>query len=93
MHILKILILKVFTFRFNLCFVGLPAVITLSMKSRNDKTTDGVPIGEACKRLEDDGAAVVGLNCGRGPATMIEPLKQIRQACKVGAFKALISSY
>lgn len=61
---------------------GLPAVITFSLKRRNLNTTDDVPIGEACKMLEDEGAAVVGLNCSRGPATMIEPLKLIRQACK-----------
>jgi betaine-homocysteine S-methyltransferase len=49
-----------------------------------DETVDGVPIPEACRRLEDAGAAVVGLNCARGPKTMIPLLKDIRKACKVG---------
>lgn len=46
-------------------------------------TADGVPIGEACKKLEDCGAAVVGLNCGRGPGTIIEALKEVKRVCKV----------
>ena len=57
-------------------------MITLSLPM-SMKMFDGVPIDEACKRLEDAGADVVGLNCGRGPATMIEPLKVIQKACKV----------
>jgi len=35
---------------------------------------------EACKRLADNGAEVVGLNCGRGPKTMLPILEQIRSA-------------
>jgi len=60
---------------------GLPAVITFTVHPDN-KTTDDFPIAEACRLLEEAGAAVVGLNCGKGPGTIIEPLKQIRQACK-----------
>lgn len=45
---------------------------------------DGAGIAEGCKQLEDAGAAVVGLNCGRGPQTMIPLLKEIKQLCKVG---------
>lgn len=45
---------------------GLPAVITITAYFP-DVTTDGVPLPEAYKRLEKQGAAVVGLNCGRGP--------------------------
>ena len=48
-----------------------------------DMTTDDIPIPEACRKLEEAGAAVVGLNCGRGPATMIPLLKEVREACKV----------
>ena len=48
-----------------------------------DMTTDDIPIPEACRKLEEAGAAVVGLNCGRGPATMIPLLKEVRKACKV----------
>jgi len=57
---------------------GLPAVITFSPVAPT--TCDGVSLSDACKRLEDDGADVVGLNCGRGPATMLPTLAEIRQA-------------
>ncbi|KAH9503691.1 hypothetical protein Btru_067172 [Bulinus truncatus] len=60
---------------------GVPAVITLATAGR-DTTFDGVPFEDACKRLEDAGAAVVGLNCGRGPATILPLMKKIRQTCK-----------
>jgi betaine-homocysteine S-methyltransferase len=57
----------------------LPAVITIGML-RNPMTRDGYPPDEACKRLEQHGADVVGLNCHRGPATMLPLLKTIRSA-------------
>lgn len=60
---------------------GLPAVVTLS-SNMTLYTEDDVHIGEACRRLEEAGACVVGLNCGRGPATIIEPLIEVRKACK-----------
>ncbi|XP_071145299.1 S-methylmethionine--homocysteine S-methyltransferase BHMT2-like [Mytilus edulis] len=60
---------------------GLPAVITLTPYGP-DITTDDVPIPEACRRLEKAGAAVVGLNCGRGPATMLPLLRKVRKVCK-----------
>ena len=44
---------------------------------------DGVSAADACKRLEDAGAAVVGLNCGMGPPTMLHFLKEIANVCKV----------
>lgn len=59
---------------------GLPAVITLAMHQEL-VTRDGLPPEEACKRLEEAGAAVVGLNCIRGPHTMMPMLKAIRAAC------------
>ncbi|XP_070556868.1 betaine--homocysteine S-methyltransferase 1-like [Ptychodera flava] len=67
---------------------GLPAVITLaaySIKTKNGRaiTSDGVPLTEACKKLEDAGADVVGLNCSRGPATMMPIMREIRKVCKV----------
>ena len=42
---------------------------------------------DTCKELEQRGADVVGLNCFRGPATMMPFLKEIRKAvkCHVGA--------
>ena len=46
-------------------------------------TFDGVAIPEACRRLEAAGADVVGVNCARGPDTMIPLMKEVRKACKV----------
>ncbi|XP_048740861.1 betaine--homocysteine S-methyltransferase 1-like isoform X3 [Ostrea edulis] len=70
---------------------GLPAVITLSVPMTM-MMHDGIPVDEACKRLEDAGADVVGLNCGRGPETIIEPLKLVRKACR-GPIAALPVPY
>ena len=61
---------------------GLPAVVTLQ-PTIDMNTQDGIPIGQACRQLEEAGADVVGLNCGRGPTTIIETLKAVREACKV----------
>ncbi|XP_045192064.2 betaine--homocysteine S-methyltransferase 1-like isoform X1 [Mercenaria mercenaria] len=70
---------------------GLPAVVTMSSPA-TDTFVDGVKVAECCKLLEDAGAAVVGLNCGRGPETMIPLLKEIRQMCK-GPIAALPVPY
>jgi betaine-homocysteine S-methyltransferase len=56
---------------------GLPAVITLAIH-QEPETRDGWSPEDACKRLEDAGAAVVGLNCIRGPRTMLPLLERIR---------------
>jgi betaine-homocysteine S-methyltransferase len=58
---------------------GLPAVITLTIH-RAPETREGWSPEEACKRLEDAGADVVGLNCSRGPRTMLPLLERIRAA-------------
>jgi betaine-homocysteine S-methyltransferase len=65
---------------------GLPAVVTLAVHTEA-ATFEGWPIAEACKRLEDAGADVVGLNCIRGPRTMLPVLEEIRAAvsCHVAA--------
>jgi betaine-homocysteine S-methyltransferase len=57
---------------------GLPAVVTLAIH-REGVTLEGWAPEEACKRLEDAGADVVGLNCIRGPRTMLPLLRAIRQ--------------
>lgn len=62
--------------------VGLPAVISF-VPYIPDSTTDDIPIPEACRKLEEAGAAVVGINCGRGPRTMVPLLREIRKVCKV----------
>lgn len=59
--------------------VGLPAVVTLSIH-QDGLTREGSTPADACRRLEDAGADVVGLNCTRGPATMLPLLKDIRAA-------------
>jgi betaine-homocysteine S-methyltransferase len=43
---------------------------------------DGLTPAEACRRLEQAGADVVGLNCHRGPATMMPMIRDIRAAVK-----------
>jgi len=65
---------------------GKPAVITLSVP-RETTTRDGWSATDACRRLEDAGAAVVGFNCARGPATMMPLLREARAAvqCHVAA--------
>lgn len=61
---------------------GKPAVVTLAAH-RKPQTREGWTIPECCKRLEDAGADVVGINCSRGPATTLPLLKEIRQAVSV----------
>jgi betaine-homocysteine S-methyltransferase len=61
---------------------GLPAVVTLT-PHRDPSTRDGFSPAEACRRLEDAGADVVGLNCARGPLTMLPLLEEVRAAVTV----------
>jgi len=58
---------------------GLPTVVTLALH-QEPVTRDGFSAAEGCLRLEDAGADVVGINCSRGPATMLPLLAEIRQA-------------
>jgi betaine-homocysteine S-methyltransferase len=60
---------------------GLPSVVTFA--STSDTTIDGYELDEACKRVEEAGADVVGLNCSRGPATMLPILQRVREAVSV----------
>jgi betaine-homocysteine S-methyltransferase len=64
----------------------LPAVVTFALHQEG-VLRDGVAIEEACQRLEQAGAQVVGLNCTRGPQTMLPYVAYIRQAvsCHVAA--------
>lgn len=61
---------------------GLDCVATLAI-FKDPVTFDGVPVDEACRRLADAGAAVVGLNCMRGPQTMLALLAPIVDAVEV----------
>jgi betaine-homocysteine S-methyltransferase len=58
-----------------------PAVITLAMH-QEDVTREGWSAADACRRLADAGADVVGLNCIRGPETMMPLLREVRAAVK-----------
>src|SRR2546425_9949291 len=57
------------------------AVITLAMHQA-DGTRENWTVADACRRIADAGADVVGLNCIRGPATMMPLLQQVRKAVK-----------
>jgi betaine-homocysteine S-methyltransferase len=63
-----------------------PAVVTFSIH-REEHTREGWTAAETCQRLEAAGADVVGLNCHRGPDTILPLLKEIRSAvkCEVAA--------
>ena len=61
---------------------GLPAVVTLTAHQDPDMR-EGVSPAEACMRLEAAGADVVGLNCSRGPETMLPLLEEVRRAVSV----------
>jgi betaine-homocysteine S-methyltransferase len=63
-----------------------PAVVTMAMH-REDLTRDGLSPVQVCQQLEQAGADVVGINCHRGPATIMPMMRQIRQAvrCEVAA--------
>jgi betaine-homocysteine S-methyltransferase len=65
---------------------GKPSVITLAIH-QDDTTWEGWTPEDACRRLEEAGADVVGLNCARGPRTMLPLLERIREAvsCHVAA--------
>jgi len=60
---------------------GLPSVITIAPMAENIMR-DGVSIVDTCKELEQLGGDVVGMNCFRGPATMMPYIKEIRKSLK-----------
>lgn len=57
---------------------GLPVVVNFG--SVHEETKDGQSYADACKALEDRGAEVVGLNCSRGPRTILPLVEQVRKA-------------
>lgn len=65
---------------------GPPAVVTFAVH-RDGQMRDGVSPEDACRQAEQAGAAVVGLNCTRGPRTMLPVLERVREAvsCEVAA--------
>jgi betaine-homocysteine S-methyltransferase len=60
---------------------NLPCVITIAPMGENIMR-DGVSIVDTCKELEQRGGDVVGMNCFRGPTTMMPYLKEVRKALK-----------
>jgi betaine-homocysteine S-methyltransferase len=60
----------------------LPVVVTLAIHAV-DATREGWDVAEACRKLADAGADVVGLNCARGPKTMLPLLEKIVAAVAV----------
>ncbi len=65
---------------------GLPAVVTFAVH-RDGMMRDGASPEDACRQAEQHGAAVVGLNCIRGPRTMLPVLERVREtvSCEVAA--------
>jgi betaine-homocysteine S-methyltransferase len=55
---------------------GAISVVTLAV---HQGLRDDYTVPEACQRLKDAGADVVGLNCIRGPNTMLPLLKELSQ--------------
>jgi betaine-homocysteine S-methyltransferase len=65
---------------------GLVAVVTLALPAVGG-LADGTTVVEAAQALEQSGADVVGMNCFRGPATMLRHVAEIRKrvSCEVAA--------
>jgi betaine-homocysteine S-methyltransferase len=61
---------------------GLPAMVTFA-SVQPETTYDGYDYVDACRILAENGARIVGLNCSRGPATMLPLLERIRAAVDV----------
>ena len=70
---------------------GLPAVITLAPMGEN-KMRDGWEIVDACLELEQRGATAAGMNCFRGPPTMMPYIREIRKRAR-GHMAALPIAY
>ena len=49
----------------------------------DDKTFDGFDFPSSLHTLEEMGADVVGLNCFRGPDSIIPLMKEVKEKCKV----------
>jgi betaine-homocysteine S-methyltransferase len=66
--------------------LGLPSMVTLAA-TQPGQTRDGYDYVEACRVLAGHGATIVGMNCDRGPASMLPLVARIRAAvsCAVAA--------
>ena len=57
----------------------MPSVVTMGSMFSDGQSLDGYSVNESCKILHALGADVVGLNCSRGPDTMLPLLKDIKK--------------
>lgn len=55
----------------------------MAVNNLNKVNDEDMSFPDAIKELEDRGADVVGVNCVRGPDTMIDIIKEVREKCKV----------
>jgi betaine-homocysteine S-methyltransferase len=62
--------------------LGLLVLVTFA-SVQVETTYDGYDYVSACRILAENGAAVVGLNCSRGPETMLPLLERIRAAVDI----------
>ena len=62
--------------------LGLPAMVTFASVQATT-TYDAYDYAEACRILAGNGATIVGLNCSRGPETMLPLLETIRSSVDV----------
>ncbi|MBV9262306.1 MAG: homocysteine S-methyltransferase family protein [Pseudolabrys sp.] len=60
----------------------LPSVVTFALH-RHGTMRDGFKPAEAAKKIEQQGADVVGLNCIRGIRTMMPSIEEIRKAVSI----------
>jgi betaine-homocysteine S-methyltransferase len=58
--------------------LGLPAMVTMA-PTQPYLTRDGYEYADACRILAAEGAQIVGLNCDRGPRTMVPLIARIRE--------------
>ena len=73
----------------QLCFrPGLPSVVMFAPNGFNKAMDCEMSLADACRELEKAGADVVGLNCFRGPDSMIDVIKEVREKCKVRSYAA-----
>jgi len=70
--------------------LGLPAMVTFA-SVHPSATYDGYTYVDACRRVADAGATVVGLNCSRGPRTMRPLLTEIIAAVNMAVAVQLVS--
>ncbi len=65
---------------------GLPTVVTIGVKPEdrsNNRTRDGASPAECARALVDEGADIVGVNCGKEPAQMWPMALEMREAVDV----------